>query len=196
MQYLKDEVKQRILESALAEFSSMGYTDASMRKIAKNAKVALGNVYHYCTSKQELFTSLVGPVYDGLMNSIQEIREMEGDESYFGINELVETLLDICQRHNTELLILMEKSKGSKNKYEDTKQDLIDLIDEVLAEKMLPNFTNRGLVVNNYLTTILSTAFIEGFCCILKKYNNGIEVKVLVDQLIAIFFKDISLRLS
>ncbi|AFQ45051.1 TetR/AcrR family transcriptional regulator [Desulfosporosinus meridiei] len=42
MQYLKDEVKQRILESALAEFSSMGYTDASMCKIAKNAKVALG----------------------------------------------------------------------------------------------------------------------------------------------------------
>ncbi|MDR3643681.1 MAG: TetR/AcrR family transcriptional regulator [Clostridia bacterium] len=130
MQYLKDEVKNRILGSALAEFKSMGYSDASMRKIAKDARVALGNVYHYYTNKQELFNALVGSVYDRLITSIQEINRIglkdaneyqfmpKSDETgYYGINELVSTLLGICKEHNIELLILLDKSKGCKSKY-------------------------------------------------------------------------------
>lgn len=207
MQYLKDEVNKRILESALAEFSTMGYKDASMRKIARNAHVALGNVYHYCFNKQELFNTLVGPVYDGLMNSIDEINRIdikeikeikeisENKESYFGINGLIDKLLEICQRHNIELLILMEKSKGCKSKYETTKQDLINLINEVLNKKMLPIIIDSGIIVKNeYITTILSAALIEGFCNILRKYNNPTDVKSLLDQLLAILFKDISSR--
>jgi AcrR family transcriptional regulator len=77
MQYLKDEVKNRILESALAEFKTMGYSDASMRKIAQNAHVALGNVYRYYVNKQELFNALVSSVYYRLMTSIQEIKSID-----------------------------------------------------------------------------------------------------------------------
>jgi hypothetical protein len=89
----------------------------------------------------------------------------------------------------------MEKSKGAKNKFENTKQDLIDLLDEVLREKMLPNFdTNVIEAANIYITHILSASFIEGFCSILRKYENGKEVKTLIDQLINIFFKDIAER--
>jgi AcrR family transcriptional regulator len=208
MQYLKDDIKYRIQESALAEFRAMGYNDASMRKIAKNAHVAIGNVYHYYENKQELFNALVGSVYETLMFSLGEINQIDAKEAveykfikgtddgnYYGINLMVGKLLEICKEHNTELLILMEKSKGVHNRYENTKQDLINLLDEVLREKMLPNFTENGLVVENiYITFILSTAFIEGFCSILRKYENGAEVKTLVDQMIKIFFKDIDSR--
>ena len=45
MQYLKDEVKSRIISSALKEFHDKGFLDASMRRIAKEANVAIGNVY-------------------------------------------------------------------------------------------------------------------------------------------------------
>jgi AcrR family transcriptional regulator len=206
MQYLKDEVKNRIFKSALAEFKTMGYSDASMRKIAKNAHVALGNVYHYCTSKQELFNALVGSVYERLMNSVKEIGKIElkevgefkfgsasSEESYYGINELVHKLLEICKEHNIELLILMDKSKGCKSKFENTKRDLIDLLDEVLSEKMLPNLVDNGVIVRNtYITYILSASFIEGLSNILRKYENGSEVELLIDQLISIFFKDIA----
>ena len=209
MQHLKDDVKNRILSSALAEFKAMGYHDASMRKIAKNAHVALGNVYHYYKNKQELFNTLVGPVYDLLMSSINEISRIDAKEaavsftfrgkseaeSYYGINELVGKLLAICREHNAELLILMEKSRSVQNRYENTKQDLIDLLDGVLREKMLPNLAEGGVRVENHtITAILSEAFIEGFCAILRRYENGAEVKALVDQLISIFFKDIALR--
>ncbi|MDR3552353.1 MAG: TetR/AcrR family transcriptional regulator [Clostridia bacterium] len=208
MQYLKDEVKNRILGSALAEFKSMGYSDASMRKIAKDARVALGNVYHYYTNKQELFNALVGSVYDRLITSIQEINRIglkdaneyqfmpKSDETgYYGINELVSTLLGICKEHNIELLILLDKSKGCKSKYEDTKQDLIDMLDEVLRDKMLRNLKDSQIEVRNpYIVYILSASFIEGLCNILRKYENGSEVKLLVDELITIFFKDIASR--
>lgn len=206
MQYLKDDVNNRILESAMAEFKTMGYSDASMRKIAKNAHVALGNVYHYYVNKQELFNVLVSSVYDRLMSSIKEIKSFDlkdasefrsesKEESYYGVNELVDKLLEICKEHNTELLILMDKSKGCRNSYENTKQDLTDLLDEVLREKMLPNLIDSGIEVRNaYITYILSASFIEGLCNILRKYENGSEVKLLIDQLINIIFKDIASR--
>jgi len=208
MQYLKDDIKNEILESALTEFRAMGYNNASMRKIAKNAHVAIGNVYHYYKNKQELFNSVVGTVYDTLIYSLREINKIDAkeaveynfqqepkEENYYGINLMVGKLLDVCKEHNIELLILLEKSKGVQNKYENTKQDLINLLDEVLKTQMLQNITESGAETGNtYITYVLSASFIEGFCSILNKYENGSEVKLLVDQLIKIFFKDIVSR--
>jgi AcrR family transcriptional regulator len=208
MQYLKDDIKNRILESALVEFKAKGYSGASMRVIAKNSNVAIGNVYRYYRNKQALFNVLVGPVYNRLMDSLREITKIDAkeavefkfykkadDENYYGINLLVGKLLDICKENNAELLILLEKSKGVENVYENTKQDLIDLLNEVLQTKMLPNIIESGRrIENGYITYILSAAFIEGFCDILKRYESGSEVKSLLDQMIKIFFKDIASR--
>ena len=209
MQYLKDEIKNRILESALAEFKTMGFNNASMRKIAKDAHVAIGNVYHYFKNKLELFNSLVGSVYDRLMFSLGEINKIEAKkaieykfqqsseaENYYEIDFMVMKILEICKENNTELLILLEKSKGVHNVYENTKEDLINLLDELLRTKMLPNIIESGKKVENtYITYVLSASFIEGFCCILNKYENGSEVELLVDQMIKIFFLDISARI-
>jgi AcrR family transcriptional regulator len=208
MQYLKDEVNQRILEAALTEFAAAGYQDTSMRQIARKAKVALGNIYRYYGNKQELFQFLVGPVYDKVFFSIQEIGRIDlkeagayrfnlraKAENYFGINEVVQKLLEICQAHNQELLILLEKSKGAQAKYENTKRDVIHLLKEILENTMLPILAAEGIVPGNrYITDILASAFIEGFCVILRRYENGEEVKALTDQLINLFFKDIAQR--
>lgn len=208
MQYLKDDVKNRILESALAEFKAKGFSGASMRQIAKNANIAIGNIYHYYENKQELFNALVGSVYDKMIYSLRVISQIDAKEAmeydfgrendhetFYGINEIVGKLLEICKDHNIELLILMEKSKGAIEKYENTKQDLINMLDEVLREKMLPNvMENTGEPDSGYITYILSASFIEGLCSILRKYENGAEVKSLTDRLICIFFKDIASR--
>ena len=54
MQYQKEEVRERILEAALAEFERSGYYRASMRKIAVGSKVPIGNLYRYFASKEEI----------------------------------------------------------------------------------------------------------------------------------------------
>ncbi|MDR3643680.1 MAG: hypothetical protein P4M02_01230 [Clostridia bacterium] len=69
------------------------------------------------------------------------------------------------------------------------------MLDEVLRDKMLRNLKDSQIEVRNpYIVYILSASFIEGLCNILRKYENGSEVKLLVDELITIFFKDIASR--
>ncbi len=54
MQTRKDEVRERILEAALDLFSERGYRAASMPEIARAAGTAVGNLYRYFPSKEEL----------------------------------------------------------------------------------------------------------------------------------------------
>lgn len=205
MQYLKDDIKNRILESALNEFRLSGYQEASMRAIARNAHVAIGNVYHYYKNKQELFNALVGSVYDKLMYSLQELYKIDAKtaagysfspddtkDSFYGVGLLVDSLLDVCREDNIQLLILLEKSRGAHNAYENAKQDLIVMLSDVLFAKMAPNLAELGKGGDHRtMTDVLAASFIEGFCIILREHENGDTVKALVYQMIRIFFRDI-----
>jgi AcrR family transcriptional regulator len=204
MQYLKDEIKNRILESALEEFRTMGFQDASMRKIARNAHVAIGNVYHYYTNKQELFNALIGGVYDKMMYSLREFYKIDAraaaeylaadspKESFYGISRLVDSLLHICGEDNIQLLILLEKSRGVRNAYENAKRDLIETLTDVLAAKLAPNLEAVGKGGDHRtMMRVLAASFVEGFCIILREHEDGETVKALADRMIRIFFKDI-----
>jgi AcrR family transcriptional regulator len=205
MQVLKDEIKNRILEAALNEFLDMGYQSASMRKIARNAHIAIGNIYHYYKNKQELFNALVGSVYDKLMCALREICKIDARAvpdfnfsaggaigNYYGTQLIVEKLMDICREDNKQLLILLEKSKGVNNAYENAKKDLIDALNDVLLTTMTPNLEAIGKGGDHRIMMgVLAAAFIEGFCVILRENRDGDTVKTLADEMIRIFFKDI-----
>ncbi|MCX7667930.1 MAG: FGGY family carbohydrate kinase, partial [Atribacterota bacterium] len=49
---IKEEIKSAIISSALKEFYEKGFLDASMREIAKNSNVAIGNMYRYFKNKE------------------------------------------------------------------------------------------------------------------------------------------------
>ena len=49
-----EQTRARILESALALFMERGYEETTMRAVAEEAKVSLGNAYYYFESKEEL----------------------------------------------------------------------------------------------------------------------------------------------
>ena len=49
-----EQTRAKILESALALFMERGYEETTMRAVAEEAKVSLGNAYYYFESKEEL----------------------------------------------------------------------------------------------------------------------------------------------
>jgi AcrR family transcriptional regulator len=206
MPYLKEEVKEKILSSAILNFREQGYTGASMRMIAKSAGVSLGNVYRYFENKDDLFNAVVGPVYKSYLTFIHDIDNLIKEEGNVGkeeiqdysniteINEIKDKLLEICEEHYTELLIIMDKSSGTK--YEDAKQVLITLLDKILTKKFLPFMKSEGPDVrSDDVTFIFSASFIESICIILRKYEGGIQIKLLIDRFINLFFKDLEMRL-
>jgi AcrR family transcriptional regulator len=207
MPYLKEEVKEKILSSAILKFKEQGYTGASMRLIAKSAGVSLGNVYRYFENKDDLFNAVVGPVYKSYLAFIYDIdnliqkdgniikEELEDSSSNIAeINEIKDKLLEICEEHYTELLIIMDKSGGTK--YENAKQVLITLLDKILNKKFLPFMKSKGSDIHgDDITYIFSASFIESICIILRKYEGGIQIRLLIDRFIKLFFEDLEMRL-
>lgn len=61
MQVKKEDIKERILDSARSEFLEHGYSAASLRVIAQKAGLTKGAVYSYFKNKDALFCELTSP---------------------------------------------------------------------------------------------------------------------------------------
>lgn len=70
MQYLKNDVREKILKAAIAEFKENGYANASIRNIAVNAHISLGNIYRYFTNKEALYCAVVEPLMEEIVRKI------------------------------------------------------------------------------------------------------------------------------
>ena len=64
MQYLKEDIQEKILHIAEEVFSEKGYKDASMREIASRSGITVSNIYHYFKSKDELAIQVTSHVDD------------------------------------------------------------------------------------------------------------------------------------
>jgi AcrR family transcriptional regulator len=53
------DTKKKILDSAFNVFVSNGYNDTTMSHIVKESGLSKGAIYHYYSSKKELFASLI-----------------------------------------------------------------------------------------------------------------------------------------
>lgn len=197
MQYLKEDIKEKIISSAITEFKTKGYMNASMREIAKNAGVATGNIYRYFKNKEELFNGIIAPVYNLLMNYAFQIKDYEGEETsaMYEICKIKDKIIDVFKDHSTEMLILIDKSEGSK--YANIKEEWILLIDTILNSKLIPDINRSGVAIKDeYIIHVLSSTLIEGIYVILRNQEDGERIKFLVDQLLDIFFLDIKNRLK
>lgn len=111
----------RITAAAMEEFSSKGYTNASLRKIAERAGVTVGAIQIRYKSKDELFTSLLRPLLDAIEATFASVRA----EYYSGAEaDILSQLKTSMERESAAILhlifdrydetvLLLYKSAGS-----------------------------------------------------------------------------------
>ena len=104
MQRLKTEVRQRIYAAALAEFRKCGYADASVRVIAENADISLGNIYRYFANKEALYLAVVQP----FRNTIKEFCEEQYAILGKTCEELSADILKFIEEHAHEFEIVVK----------------------------------------------------------------------------------------
>jgi len=83
------ETRQLILETALRLFRERGYEGTTMRGIAAEAGVSLGNAYYYFKSKEHLIQAYYGRSHDEHLAACVEALESERD--------LKRRLLAVCR---------------------------------------------------------------------------------------------------
>lgn len=118
MQILKDDIRRRILAMARRHFIHSGMKNTSIHTIAKDAGVAVGNIYNYFRSKNEIFTEVLRPLLIDLDKYL--LREKNGyyqTLEYFSVDEMqtpmVQDMLEIIDKHRPEFRLLMFEATGT-----------------------------------------------------------------------------------
>ncbi len=124
-QYPKEEIRKKILKSAREEFYLNGYQNASMRKIAQNASMTVGNLYSYFKGKDEMLLYFVEPIIETVREKIKEIvlpvftSNASNSFSPFFASKIMDKNIEIaierfadffapyCHEHQAEFLLLV-----------------------------------------------------------------------------------------
>ncbi len=196
MQYLKDEVRNSIIRESLKEFREKGYKGASIRSIAANSGTSVGNIYKYFNSKEDLYKNLIGPVYDKIMNYINQFDKVElNDKADKIFYELMEKIMEIFKENSTELAVLLNKSEGSI--YENCKNSFVYIITRIVTEKMNYELSVKGKRLrDNFVIYLVSNSLVESIVIILSEKEDGAEVRKLILNIIDIFYRDLADKLD
>ena len=124
MQTLKEDVREKIIDSAKNEFLEKGIERASMRDIAAGSGMTVGNLYRYFKNKEELNNIIVGKTLDEInklvlkksqntvsINSSEMDLNMTVQQYMEVLDDLADELVDIYMKHKIEFNILMMHSK-------------------------------------------------------------------------------------
>ncbi|WP_407311681.1 TetR/AcrR family transcriptional regulator [Desulfosporosinus sp. SB140] len=188
MQYLKDEVRNRIITEAMKEFQNRGFLHASMRAIADNAGVAIGNVYRYFKNKEDLFNEIVEPAYQCFLG-MEKIHK----EDIYSFKEIVYYIMEVMKEYKTQLLIMVDKSKGTK--YASFKEEITRLAEKGIRDSLWPELQKKGIEVDDpFIFCVIASTFIEGLFMILRKYEEEAATRYLIHRLMILFFDDLDKR--
>ncbi|MCZ8344435.1 MAG: TetR/AcrR family transcriptional regulator [Leptospira sp.] len=119
MQTPKEHTRKEILIAARDEFIQLGFEKASMRTIAKKAKVSTSNIYNYFENKEHLLTEILNPVLQGMEKAFEYVSHPDYFERRFNDNyetwkERFNLALEYVDSHREEFVLLLMKSQGSE----------------------------------------------------------------------------------
>lgn len=133
--------RERLLLLAKKEFQNRGFNKVSMRDISEVTGMALGNIYYYFKTKDELFTTILSPLlreFEKVIAQHNDVESIKGD--VFKLTEFNEHswhFFDLIKKNKEDLFLLFYMSQGSSLEH--------------YSEYLLDTFTDMGMrYVNNY----------------------------------------------
>lgn len=89
---MREKSKRLIMDSALKLFSANGFHSTSINKIATDAGIAIGLVYNYFDSKEDLLDKIIKEA----LTDFNDLLEIHGQKAIANnnLNELIDTVFD------------------------------------------------------------------------------------------------------
>lgn len=180
MQTLKDEVKNKILEAAQEEFLVDGYMNSSLRTIAAQAGITIGNIYSYFSSKEDLFDTVVSPAWEAL-NNLMEISMYKGAGGV-SLEAIAGNISRVFIDNKQGCFILLNGSGGTK--YENMRERIEEFI-SLRFQRELGPANGCAILADPLFARALASALFAGFVTVFSHYGGDEErLARLVNELL------------
>lgn len=171
MQYKKDVLRESILTEAEQEFFEKGYTNASLRQIAKRSGMTIGNLYHYFDSKEALFNELVQNEHEAFVYMLNHHFENEFAIDATGSADirvwkgfLHSFLSELKPIFTNRFLIMLDRSGGTN--YENTKGEFVKFVSAHFFEHM--EDTSTEMFSSPKFAELISRQLIDGIMNVIR----------------------------
>lgn len=188
----KDEkdTRERLIESAMAEFSEKGYMKVSLRKICANAGVTTGALYFFFKDKEDLFAAIVQPPLDELkallLKHFTVEKELTMPEVYEhiekGHDKFSSELIHHIYTNYGAFMLLLTKAQGSR--FEGTVDEMVEMTEtayRAMSESIARQMPGRR--VNKYMLHWLSHMILDAFIHLITHEPNEKKAKKIMSRI-------------
>ena len=135
--------REKVLEVAIAEFASKGYSATSINVIAREAEISIGAMYSYFASKEDLFLTIVNNAY-----------------------LLMEKILKDVVTNSNDVFLCIEKMLASARtfamEYPQLNQIYLDITTQALSGMALRLSNKLEIITPQLLSNVIKQAKIDG----------------------------------
>jgi TetR/AcrR family transcriptional regulator len=96
---IEEEKRERVINAAMKEFAQKGYTAASTNEIAKEAGISKGLLFHYFTSKKDLYLFLYDHAVEMLIKEMKAKVNWEERDFFVKLRQASVVKLSIFNVH-------------------------------------------------------------------------------------------------
>lgn len=183
-QILKDDIRDKILKTALEEFMIKGYVNTTMKVIAGKTGIAVGNIYRYFKNKEELYDAFALPVYSSINNLFKTLPE---NYNIKGIEKKIQSFIEIYIKNKKVFIMLLENSRNTK--FENMIKDIIINFSAAIKRWITVLIETEVSPEEEIFIKAFTTAYINGIISIISEPIDE-EKKTLQLYAFLIFMKD------
>ena len=165
------ETREKLIESAKAEFMEKGYNKASLRSICAKAGVTTGALYFFFEDKADLYKAIIGKPVDELFEIMQAhfdeddeiIASPDYDANDDDHSEVAQKLIHHIYSNYDAAILLLTKSQGSE--YENIVDRIVDFTESKSVEMMEKIAVQKGKKkkVNRYMLHLVIHLVVDSF---------------------------------
>nr|MCR5174346.1 TetR/AcrR family transcriptional regulator [Oscillospiraceae bacterium] len=144
---------EKIVAAAKKEFLAYGFADASMRRIAEEAGMSASGLYKHFANKKEMFSALVEPAYQGLLDLFRQEAGSQGqmigtgDLSIWETGRDAELAISYIYDHLDAFRLIICRAQGTK--YESFLHDLA-VLEEEMTLSFMKMLKQQGVHINDF----------------------------------------------
>ena len=138
-----EDRRQKVLEVAIAEFASKGYSATSINVIAKKSEISIGAMYSYFASKEDLFLTIVNNAYLLMEKILKDVVTNSSD-----VYDCIETMLATARTFAIE--------------YPQLNQIYLDITTQALSSMALRLSNKLEIITPQLLCNVIKQAKIDG----------------------------------